>query len=50
MAVGVVEVMQSKADLLEIVRAFHATGSFTYFLNRRQQEANQYGNDRNHHQ
>src|SRR6266849_751002 len=42
--------MKCQGDLLEIVRARHAVGGLAHLLHRREQEADQYRDDGNHHQ
>ena len=42
--------MQPQAELLEIVAAPGPAGRFANFLHRGQQQADQDGNDRDHHQ
>ena len=41
--------MQRQTYLLEVVGATHAIGSFSNFLNRRDQKSNQNSNNGNHH-
>ena len=42
--------MQGQADLLQIVAALHAVRGFPDLLDGRQQQADQDGDDRDHHQ
>ena len=49
-AVDIMEVVQGKALLLHVVHALSAGSSFPDLLNGRQQQANEDGNDRDHHQ
>ena len=49
-AVGVVVVVQGQADLLEVVDALGAAGGLAGRLHGRQQQADQDGDDRDHHQ
>ena len=49
-AVRVVVVVQGQAELLEVVGAVHAAGGLADLLHRRQQQADQDGDDRDHHQ
>ena len=49
-AVGALEVEDAQADLLEVVDALGAAGGLAGRLHRRQQQADQHGDDRDHHQ
>ena len=49
-AARVVEVMQGEADLLQVVFALDAIGGLAHLLHGRQQQADEHGNDGNHHQ
>src|SRR5262249_20248260 len=49
-AVDVVEGVQGDADLLEVVAALHSAGGLTDLLDGGQQQADQDGDDRYHHQ
>src|SRR5262249_46944760 len=44
-----VEVVHRQADLLEVVRTRHPCRRFTYFLDGGQEQADEDGNDGNHH-
>jgi hypothetical protein len=44
-AIGIVVHLTGHADLVEIVRALGACGGFAHFLYRRQQQADQHGDD-----
>src|SRR5207249_1723110 len=48
--VGVVEVVHRQPDLLEVVARLHAGGGLAHLLHCGQQQADQDGNDGNHHQ
>ena len=48
--VGVAVVVDSQAELFEVVLAAHAIGCLAHLLHGRQQEADQDGNDGDHHQ
>ena len=42
--------VQGEADLLEVVGAFHAGGGLPHLLDGGQQQPDQHGDDRDHHQ
>jgi hypothetical protein len=42
--------VHGKTELLEVVHALHAGGGIADFLYRRQEQANQNGNDGDHHE
>jgi hypothetical protein len=42
--------MQGEADLLQVVAALHAVGRLAHLLDRRQQQADEDGDDRYHDQ
>src|SRR5438105_3750202 len=44
------EALDGQANLLEVVGALRARGRFAYLLHRRQKQADQDGNDGDHHQ
>jgi len=46
----VVVVVRGDGDLMQVVLTAHAVGGLAHFLDRRQEEANQDGNDGNYHQ
>ena len=47
---GVVVVVNAQADLLQVVGAIDAAGRFAHLLHRRQQQADQHGDDGDDHQ
>src|SRR5262249_2949888 len=49
-AVGGLEVVRGLQDLVQVVLALRAVGRLTHLLHGRQEEANEDGDDRNHHQ
>src|SRR5262249_12527580 len=49
-AIAVVVILERQGKLLEIVGARHSVGGFTHLLYGREQEADQHGDDRDHHQ
>ena len=46
---GAIVILDSKADLLEIIEALGSTHRFTYHLNGRQKNPYEYTNDGNHY-
>ena len=50
LTVGVMAIVQSNTNLLQVVRAGHAVRRFAHFLHSRNQQANQNRNNRNHNE
>src|SRR5262249_18861967 len=48
--VAIMEVVDGQSELLEVVGAFEPVGGLAHLLDGGQEQANQHGNDGNHHQ